>query len=174
MGCEDPEALDVPISHWSHSEPARRAVARGTVAKPLRADDERQAADDVRPREEGWDLPSRTRALSPSRAKRPDRALTLLAGRPLSARAAGVPEEALRALPRRPFLIFFPTPRAAVGATFCFVEARAVRPAMRDEKASIGRLRPGPLQSVDLEVLIARYIKIGPVFHNRRLDQDVR
>jgi hypothetical protein len=65
MGCEDPEALDVPISHWSHSEPARRAVARGTAAKPLRADDERQAADDVRPREEGWDLPSRTGLLAP-------------------------------------------------------------------------------------------------------------
>jgi hypothetical protein len=31
MACEDPEALDVPISHWSQSELARQAVARGIV-----------------------------------------------------------------------------------------------------------------------------------------------
>jgi hypothetical protein len=31
MACEDPETLDVPISHWSQSELARHAVARGIV-----------------------------------------------------------------------------------------------------------------------------------------------
>ena len=31
MACEDPETLDVPISHWSQSELARQAVARGIV-----------------------------------------------------------------------------------------------------------------------------------------------
>ena len=29
--CEDPERLDVPISHWSQSELARQAVKRGIV-----------------------------------------------------------------------------------------------------------------------------------------------
>jgi putative transposase len=31
LACEDPETLDVPISHWSQSEQARQAVARGIV-----------------------------------------------------------------------------------------------------------------------------------------------
>jgi putative transposase len=31
MACEDPETLDVPISHWSQSELARQSVARGIV-----------------------------------------------------------------------------------------------------------------------------------------------
>jgi hypothetical protein len=31
LACADPEALDVPISHWSQSELARLAVARGIV-----------------------------------------------------------------------------------------------------------------------------------------------
>jgi hypothetical protein len=31
LSCEDPEALDVPISHWSQSELARQAVSRGIV-----------------------------------------------------------------------------------------------------------------------------------------------
>jgi transposase len=31
MACEDPEALDVAISHWSQSELTRQAVARGIV-----------------------------------------------------------------------------------------------------------------------------------------------
>ncbi len=31
LACTDPEALDVPISHWSQSELARQAVARGIV-----------------------------------------------------------------------------------------------------------------------------------------------
>jgi putative transposase len=31
LSCEDPEALDVPISHWSQSELARHAVRRGIV-----------------------------------------------------------------------------------------------------------------------------------------------
>ncbi len=31
MACEDPEKLDVPISHWSQSELARQSVARGIV-----------------------------------------------------------------------------------------------------------------------------------------------
>ena len=31
MACEDPERLDVPISHWSQSELARQAVRRGIV-----------------------------------------------------------------------------------------------------------------------------------------------
>jgi transposase len=31
LACEDPESLDVPISHWSQSELARQAVARGIV-----------------------------------------------------------------------------------------------------------------------------------------------
>jgi transposase len=31
LSCEDPEALDVPISHWSQSELARQAVRRGIV-----------------------------------------------------------------------------------------------------------------------------------------------
>jgi hypothetical protein len=30
---EDPEALDVPISHWSQSELARQAVGRGIVER---------------------------------------------------------------------------------------------------------------------------------------------
>jgi putative transposase len=34
LACEDPEALDVPISHWSQSELARQAVARG-IAKSI-------------------------------------------------------------------------------------------------------------------------------------------
>ena len=31
LSCENPEALDVPISHWSQSELARQAVRRGIV-----------------------------------------------------------------------------------------------------------------------------------------------
>ncbi len=31
LSCEDPETLDVPISHWSQSELARQAVRRGIV-----------------------------------------------------------------------------------------------------------------------------------------------
>jgi putative transposase len=31
LSCEDPEMLDVPISHWSQSELARQAVRRGIV-----------------------------------------------------------------------------------------------------------------------------------------------
>jgi putative transposase len=31
LACKDPEALDVPISHWSQSELARQSVARGIV-----------------------------------------------------------------------------------------------------------------------------------------------
>ena len=31
LSCEDPETLDVPISHWSQSELARQSVARGIV-----------------------------------------------------------------------------------------------------------------------------------------------
>jgi putative transposase len=31
LSCEDPEALELPISHWSQSELARRAVQRGIV-----------------------------------------------------------------------------------------------------------------------------------------------
>ena len=31
LACEGPETLDVPISHWSQSELARQAVARGIV-----------------------------------------------------------------------------------------------------------------------------------------------
>jgi len=31
LSCEDPEALDVPLSHWSQSELARQAVQRGIV-----------------------------------------------------------------------------------------------------------------------------------------------
>jgi putative transposase len=31
LACEDPETLDVPISHWSQSELARQCVARGIV-----------------------------------------------------------------------------------------------------------------------------------------------
>ena len=31
LSCEDPEALDVRISHWSQSELARQAVRRGIV-----------------------------------------------------------------------------------------------------------------------------------------------
>jgi transposase len=31
MACENPETLEVPISHWSQSELARQAVARGIV-----------------------------------------------------------------------------------------------------------------------------------------------
>ena len=31
LSCEDPEALDLPISHWSQSELARQAVRRGIV-----------------------------------------------------------------------------------------------------------------------------------------------
>ena len=31
LACEDPETLDVPISHWSQSELARQSVARGIV-----------------------------------------------------------------------------------------------------------------------------------------------
>jgi putative transposase len=31
LACEDPEMLDVPISHWSQSELARQSVARGIV-----------------------------------------------------------------------------------------------------------------------------------------------
>jgi putative transposase len=31
LSCEDPEALDLPLSHWSQSELARQAVQRGIV-----------------------------------------------------------------------------------------------------------------------------------------------
>jgi transposase len=31
LACQDPETLDVPISHWSQSELARQAVVRGIV-----------------------------------------------------------------------------------------------------------------------------------------------
>ena len=31
LACEDPETLDVPISHWSQSELARQAMQRGIV-----------------------------------------------------------------------------------------------------------------------------------------------
>lgn len=31
LACEDPETLEVPISHWSQSELARQSVARGIV-----------------------------------------------------------------------------------------------------------------------------------------------
>ena len=31
LSCEDPETLDIPISHWSQSELARQAVGRGIV-----------------------------------------------------------------------------------------------------------------------------------------------
>ena len=31
LACTDPETLDVPISHWSHSELARQAVQHGIV-----------------------------------------------------------------------------------------------------------------------------------------------
>ena len=31
LSCEDPEALDIPLSHWSQSELARQAVRRGIV-----------------------------------------------------------------------------------------------------------------------------------------------
>ena len=31
LSCQDPETLDVPISHWSQSELARQAVERGIV-----------------------------------------------------------------------------------------------------------------------------------------------
>jgi len=31
LACEDPEKLDVPISHWSQSELARQSVTRGIV-----------------------------------------------------------------------------------------------------------------------------------------------
>ncbi len=31
LTCEDPERLDIPISHWSQSELARQAVSRGIV-----------------------------------------------------------------------------------------------------------------------------------------------
>jgi putative transposase len=31
LSCEDPEALEVPLSHWSQSELARQAVQRGIV-----------------------------------------------------------------------------------------------------------------------------------------------
>lgn len=31
LACEDPERLDVPISHWSQSELARQAMKRGIV-----------------------------------------------------------------------------------------------------------------------------------------------
>ncbi len=31
LACEDPEKLNVPISHWSQSELARQSVARGIV-----------------------------------------------------------------------------------------------------------------------------------------------
>jgi putative transposase len=33
LSCEDPEAIDVPISHWSQSELARQAVRRGIVER---------------------------------------------------------------------------------------------------------------------------------------------
>jgi putative transposase len=32
LACENPETLDVPISHWSQSELARQSVARGIVS----------------------------------------------------------------------------------------------------------------------------------------------
>jgi transposase len=32
LACEDPETLEVPISHWSQSELARQAIARGIVS----------------------------------------------------------------------------------------------------------------------------------------------
>ena len=31
LACENPETLDIPISHWSQSELARQSVARGIV-----------------------------------------------------------------------------------------------------------------------------------------------
>ena len=31
MACENPETLEIPISHWSQSELARQSVARGIV-----------------------------------------------------------------------------------------------------------------------------------------------
>jgi putative transposase len=31
LACENPETLDVPISHWSQSELARQSIARGIV-----------------------------------------------------------------------------------------------------------------------------------------------
>ena len=31
LSCEDPETLDVPLSHWSQSELARQAIRRGIV-----------------------------------------------------------------------------------------------------------------------------------------------
>lgn len=31
LACEDPEKVDIPISHWSQSELARQAVSRGIV-----------------------------------------------------------------------------------------------------------------------------------------------
>jgi transposase len=31
LACEDPEKIDIPISHWSQSELARQAVSRGIV-----------------------------------------------------------------------------------------------------------------------------------------------
>jgi transposase len=33
LSCEDPEALDLPLSHWSQSELARQAVRRGIVER---------------------------------------------------------------------------------------------------------------------------------------------
>src|SRR5271165_7173515 len=33
LSCENPETLDVPISHWSQSELARQAVRRGIVER---------------------------------------------------------------------------------------------------------------------------------------------
>jgi putative transposase len=33
LSCEDPETLNVPISHWSQSELARQAVRRGIVER---------------------------------------------------------------------------------------------------------------------------------------------
>jgi transposase len=33
LSCEDPEALNVPLSHWSQSELARQAVRRGIVER---------------------------------------------------------------------------------------------------------------------------------------------
>ena len=33
LACEDPERLEVPISHWSQSELARQAVKRGIVTR---------------------------------------------------------------------------------------------------------------------------------------------
>jgi hypothetical protein len=41
LSCEDPEALDVPISHWSQSELARQAVGRGIVERISRGSVER-------------------------------------------------------------------------------------------------------------------------------------